>query len=59
MCQCAERRTMIVQAAQGVASGQFAPVAQAATFVAQSLAQDAAAAVSAARLRLAARVGRR
>ena len=52
MCQCAERRAVIVQAAAG-----DMPVAQAAAFVAYSTLQDlrgiSTAAISAARARLA------
>jgi hypothetical protein len=54
MCQCAERRAVIVQAATGAI-----PVGQAAAFVARSALQDVrgipAAAISAAKARLAGR----
>jgi hypothetical protein len=54
MCQCAERRAVIVQAATGAM-----PIGQAAAFVARSALQDVrgipAAAISAAKARLAGR----
>ena len=53
MCKCAERRVVIRQALQGDTS-----IAQASSFVVRTLAQDASAAVAAARARLATRAGR-
>lgn len=53
MCRCSERRTVIVQAASGLISGS-----EAARIVVQTMREDVAAQVSAARARLAARLRR-
>lgn len=59
MCQCSERRVVIVEAASAAASGDFSKVAPAASFVATTMVQDAraisATALAMARRRLGAR----
>ena len=54
MCQCAERRAIIVQAAKAAGSGDLSRLAPAAAFVRRSLTKDTQTAVQAARARLAA-----
>ena len=58
-CRCSERRAAIVDALSGIASGDAEAVAKAAAFVARSTAEDARAAVSAIRVKAAARLGSR
>jgi hypothetical protein len=54
MCQCAERRAVIIDAARASTSGDLSLLASATAFVARTLAQDTQSAVHAARARLAA-----
>lgn len=53
MCQCAQRRAVIVQAATALVASDASRLAPAAAFVGRTLAQDASAALAAARARLA------